>query len=260
MQVLSSNFARPDGAASGTPIVNSGVIRQLQVANTQAGGFSAMVSNTGTISIDNSANAQNDALHTFWVNESGAGVTQNFYDPGHLYMVPPASTLKITASAASDAFSGNVLVSGDLYNYISGSTIALFARGVNTTAWAAMSAYYVALETVGSLTVHKVTAGSNSAKTSLTSVLTNGTAYRVYLIVKDSGANVVVTVRLQRLSDGFYLNSSKAWVAASASDVNAIVWTDTSSVFAGAGKIGTFAFMTSGQTYLWKNIRTTAAP
>jgi hypothetical protein len=259
-QILGSNFARTDGAASGSPIINTGVVRQFQVADTQTGGFGLLATNTGTITVDNSGDSQNNALATSWTLESGFGL-QNIYDPTEIYTTPPASSVRIAASVASDAHSGNVQVGADIINHSATRTNVLFARGTNTSAWGATSAYAAVLEIGGNLQIVKQTAGTSSVKATLTTIADAGTAYRLVLTTKDSGGNVVVSAQVQRISDGAWLNSSKAWVASSASPPVALTWTDTSSVFSGAGRFGMVVFASgAGQNAFYRNFTTAAAP
>lgn len=262
MQVVGCNFARPDGAASGSPIVNSGTIRQFQAIGTQASGWASLTANTGTISTDNSASSNNDALTQHWTIESGFG-TQTPYNIGSLILTPPSTDPKVAYITTSDAFSGNVLASA-LFDKFQNNIITtlVIARGSSLAPWSGATCYCGGVNNDGSVAITKMTAGSGATMASLAAALGIITdPHRIILTTKDSGPNVVVTLYVQRVSDGYFLNPSKVFVAPTEAGTYVLQATDSSSVISGAGKVGLIQYAGSGgQTVNVSEFMIQAAP
>jgi hypothetical protein len=259
-QILNSNFARPDGAGAGYPVVNSGSIAQFQFAQSQSGGFAGIISNTGTITTDNSDNAVNTAIAGDWTLESGLG-TFSRYNSELLRLTPPNGEAKVAYLTANDAFSGNVQIScivsplGDQVSHY------LFARGASVAPWSGSTAYYGGFEDPNHLKIYKKTADGTSQKAALLSISPFPGTCRMIFSTKDNRENVDVKLYFQRISDGYWMDSSGVFVAPSATPPSVLSWLDTNAVISGNGKCGVMEFASgAGRVALFSEFRVTAAP
>lgn len=144
-----------------------------------------------------------------------------------------------------DANSGNVAVMGT-GQLFSGSTLnerfSVFARGSASSVNFSSSTFYEAqLKFSGFLTLNSVVSGTSTAiGSSLAFTASTGEWYRMTLTC--NGTTITITV--QRVSDGFWLNSSGNFNSPAATAI-----TRTDSSISGAGYAGWYAFAPSADIF-----------
>lgn len=269
LSINDGNFANGTGTSA---FVNAGRIQQLGGAGNVLNGYTAgLITNVGSGTVvNNTVSSTNVTIDSLWTLQSGT-FTQNPLDPGYLTIATAGSTTRVGHLTDSDGFSGNVQVSSRL-NFSGGSGSVrggfLIARGTAPIPNSTSTGYEAAIDmgdgqpTKG-LQLYKIVSGSLGALGSRVSFTpAAATEYRTFLITKNSGTNVVVTGKVQRVTDGKWLTPSGTFATVNVSGgTSAVVVTDTTSPIQGAGKAGVGLYSDSNTSPLIiNNFRVEAAP
>lgn len=262
MKFLGCTFNAPS-PVSGYPIViNAGAtINQLMGDANTGLGFTDFVLNNGTVNFNHFGSTNNfmDAgtVASTWV--LGANVAE--VSPSAVTF-SPSNVVTSARKAALDSFGGNLQLSARLRftgTFTSNLSAGLFVRGANTVPWSSAGKRDYNLYADGTpggtgafgLYVDK-SDGSFTALKSGVGTAVIGTEYDLTVTAKAG----VISAKVQRVSDGLYLQANGTW---SATNTNFASVTDTT-YGASSSEYGAdgYAFSTSG--IVFTNFTAIAAP
>jgi len=243
---------------SSSPIAGSPVrvqvgatISQLTIDG-QAPNFTSMLNNQGTITtlMDRTAASTVAAPATTWALQSGAPWVEDVSNPGSLtYAGPKSGVVASAKKIAADAFNGQVKVSDSVTftgsaSFINGFHSALVVRGSSMVPWSGVQQGYFVdmfLEGGGGIKINKAVAGTQSDVSSQITVpfVLNVEYLRTFQAKTNTSTGVTtLTVTIQRVSDGLYLQSNGTWSNVAGPAITA---TD-SSIPAASGEWGVYDY------------------
>jgi hypothetical protein len=271
VNIVNAKFDAPN-ATGGYPIrVEAGAtIRQLNLKGCSGMNFNDFViiesgATVGKINItpDNVMDSATASGST-WVLPSDAHFTEDTANPGTLTYVGPQNAVVGSARKTTlDPYSGNAQVSATMRltgTVTSALHAALFLRGTNTVPWSGrQNAYWLdfQLEDSGGIGFSKVVNGvDSSVGAKLGTKIAMDTAYVVKVAAKTASSVTTLTLFLQRVSDGLYLQSNGSWSATASAAITA---TDNS-LPAVSGEWGGYAYAADAETVYFTNLSINAAP
>lgn len=248
---------------SGYPIeVKSGaIITQLLLVGNQGTNYTDFVNNAGTITnlqVPATSNFMFTAAASTWALD--AGFTE-ISASALTFTATNFSAISTAKKTTNDLFGGNVKLTsrvkftGTFNNNLHG---ALILRGSNIVPWnnVANTCYFLEINgdtSSGGVRLDKNVGGTYTNLAAKVGQLAFNIDYDISLTTKVS----VISASVQRVSDGFWMNSSGTFTSTAA---NVFSVTDTS-ISAAAGQYGTYGFATfSGQSVGYTNFTAIAAP
>lgn len=260
MHVVNSKFGAPS-AVSGHPMtVPSGVtIKQLLLANNLGLNFTDFLSNAGTVTnlhasgnfMDTTSSASTWVLESGMTEISATSVSDSTVN---------TAAVRIAQKTTPDGLGGNVQVSGR-FTFAGTVTVtlngALICRGSSLSPWSGATGYYLDVACDGSgpgfVLARKVAGTETRFNASPLGTATSGQSYDMTLTAKLS----VITAKIQRVSDGLYLQPAGTW---SSTVSNAMTWTDSTIAPASLAYAAYAYIFDSGTSVTVSNFAIAAAP
>lgn len=275
LRVSNSDFYA-SSTTSGSPItIQAGATIGQLIGNGNTGiNFSSFVSNQGTLT---KSHFPEDTLNfmdttvaaaSTWVLQSNTPWVEDTSIPNKLtYVGPKAGVVGSARKTTSDGFGGNVQMSSRIrfsggLNTNGALHASMIVRGSGIVPWSTVQSGYafdVFLEGSGGIKLFKAVSGTQTNIGSpVTVLLAFDTDYDFKLIAKTTSGTTTVSLSVQRVSDGLYLQTNGTW---GASAVQALTATD-SSLPAAAGEWGLYGYNEgpTAATISYTNIAIAAAP
>lgn len=259
-RISNCTFEAP-AVVSGYPIeIKAGaLITQLLLVGNQGTNYTGFVNNAGSVGslqVPATVNFMNTAASTWSLTAGYAEVSASSLTYGGT-----ATTIQSAKKTTLDAFSGNIKLASRISftgTYASAMFTALVVRGSGTQPWSggSNSSYYISLNAdpvAGGVALAKSVAGVETVIGTKVGIL----AFTLYDVTVTAKANVI-SASVQRVSDGFYMNSAGTFAGTVA---NVFSVTDNS-IAAASGEYGVYVY-TNGQTgegVTFSNFAAIAAP